>query len=256
MANIYSYATIDSTMEAARACAERGEAHGTAVLAAVQTHGRGRLGKSWHSPPGKGLYCTILLRPAGLAVEDFPFLTLVAGLAVAAVIERLAPIKLGLKWPNDLYWQGKKLGGILTESAFQRTGPDGNYVLVGIGLNVNTSRADFPNELQDTATSLLLASGNSWPIEQVFSPIREEIVNQIDHFSKAGLADIIDQWRQRDFLLGQRLQWLSVGRQCVEGVSMGIDDWGRLHIRDDAGVIHEVLSGDIQLGRKATGTNW
>lgn len=255
MAKIYSYPTIDSTMEAARACAERGEAHGTAIVAEVQTNGRGRLGKNWLSPAGKGLYCTILLRPAGLAAEDFPFLTLVAGLAVAAVIERLATIKIGLKWPNDLYWQGKKLGGILTESAFQRTRPDRNHALVGIGLNINTSRDDFPEELQDTATSLLLASGRSWPIKQIFEPIREELINQVDCFSKSGLADILDQWRQRDFLFGQRLQWLSVGRQCVEGVSLGIDDRGRLHIRDDGGTIHEILSGDIQLGRKAIDTN-
>lgn len=248
MSNIYSFASIDSTMAAARECAERGEAHGTAVLAESQNSGRGRLGKVWNSPPGKGLYCTILLRPSSLAGELFPFITLVAGNAVAAVIERITDIPVGLKWPNDLYWQGRKLGGILTESVILQAQSGANYALVGIGLNINTNREDFPIELQDTATSIYLMTGNVWDIRQIFVQIRDELLLQVQAFAQRGLGEVIAKWRKRDFLLGQRLQWLTIGRECVVGVSLGIDDYGRLHIRDDNGKIHEILSGDIQLG--------
>lgn len=238
-----------STNKDALALAEQGGEHGAAVIAATQTMGRGRLGKSWQSPPGKGLYCSIILRP-NLLPQDYPLLTFVAGLAVAEVIEKLYLLSCGLKWPNDIYFRTRKCGGILTEtSTVSGTEPE-RFAVVGIGVNVNTEKHDFQQDVRDTATSLLIESGKEYDINIVFREIRRELLHQVKHFEQAGFQPVIENWRKRDFLLGQRLAWVTVTGQKIEGISLGPDDKGLLHVRDDSGEVHEVLSGDIQLATR------
>jgi BirA family transcriptional regulator, biotin operon repressor / biotin---[acetyl-CoA-carboxylase] ligase len=249
MNDTYFLVSTDSTMGVAREYAEQGEAHGTAVFAESQQLGRGRLGKSWISPPGKGLYCTIVARPQ-LEITEYPKITLVVGIAVAQAIERLAGIVVGLKWPNDIYVNSRKLGGILCESHIRHQIPGLDYALLGIGINLNTTIDEFPADLQTKATSLFLHTGTVWPITQVLAEVRAEVLRELTLFEKNGLPPIIEKWRKRDFLYGKTLRWITVAQECVEGVSLGIDDSGLLHICDNKGIVHEILSGDIQLGNK------
>lgn len=246
MSKIITLHSTESTNRDAISLAEQGAEHGTAIIAITQTMGRGRLGKAWVSPSGKGLYCSVIIRPK-IVAEDYPKLTFVAGIAVADAIQRTCFLTPGLKWPNDIYFQMRKCGGILTESS-SLNGPAANrFAVVGIGLNVNTQSSDFPVELRSTATSLGIECSKAVDIQGLFQCIRNDLLEQVALFERDGFNDVIRRWRKRDFLLGKRLTWVSINRKKVDGVSLGPDDEGRLHVRDDEGNVHEVLSGDIQL---------
>jgi len=240
--------SIDSTNRLAMELAAGGAAHGTAVLAGRQTKGRGRLGKVWQSPAGKGLYSSIILRP-DLAVENFPYLTFVAGLAVAEAINRLYGVMPGLKWPNDIYFSMRKCGGILSESSAFTAQVGQCYAVVGIGLNVNTAPEEFDDGVADRATSLMIETGQKRPIDEVFYAIHGQLLKEVETFEQMGFQPVIERWRKLDCMLGKNLAWVAVGGEVVEGVALGPDDQGRLHIRDKSGCVHEVLSGDIQLGK-------
>ena len=148
---IHSYRSVSSTNRIAFQIAERGAEHGDVVVAEYQTEGRGRLGKSWESL--KGLYFSIIIKPLGLITSDYSKITLTVGLAVAEAIDEIAGVHTHLKWPNDLYLNGKKCGGILTESSL--TGDvSSHFVIVGVGINTHTEKDDFPLNLQEKATSL------------------------------------------------------------------------------------------------------
>ncbi len=138
-----------STNDIAKDLAHHGAAEGTVVLADEQTQGRGTKGRTWHSPPGLGLYVSIILRPP---TGDVSLIPLMAGIAAAEAIHSTTSLEVGLKWPNDVVWSRKKLGGILCESEF--VGSEPSYVILGIGLNIGQRRKDFPRELQAVAVSL------------------------------------------------------------------------------------------------------
>lgn len=243
---IITYDSIDSTNIQAISIAEKGAEHGSAVVAGTQTMGRGRLGKSWQSPPGKGLYCSIIVRPR-LAISDFPRLTFVAGIAVAEVISEHYLLEAGLKWPNDIYFHNRKCGGILSESSSFAGAGDNRFAIIGVGLNVNTEKFDFPDELQDRATSLYLESGKKTDIHALFNDVRTSMLLEVARFEQEGFGQVITRWRKRDFMKGTRMAWVAIGGQRVEGISLGPDDEGLLHVLDDDGRMHEVMSGDIQL---------
>lgn len=240
--------TTDSTNRDAVLLAENGAEHGTAIIAHTQTEGRGRLGKSWSSPAGRGLYCSIIIRPR-VAPENFPYLTFVAGLAVAESIRGTHKLEAGLKWPNDIYFNMRKCGGILTESSSLNGPAVSRYAVVGIGLNINTRIEDLPQELRSTATSLYIESGREVDIDTVFACIRSELLHRVAQFERQGFAPVLARWRQRDVLQGKRLVMVSVGGEIIEGISLGVDESGRLHLRDDQNRVHEILSGDIQLAK-------
>jgi BirA family biotin operon repressor/biotin-[acetyl-CoA-carboxylase] ligase len=143
-----------STNDVLRALAGQGAAEGTAVVARTQTHGRGRQHRPWHSPSGMGLYLSVLLRPPWPASESGP-LALLAGIAVATALQQLGVPGVTLKWPNDVLAGGKKICGVLIEPALR--GERIEYAVIGIGVNVRHSAADFPPELRATATSCALA---------------------------------------------------------------------------------------------------
>ncbi|MBW6521629.1 MAG: biotin--[acetyl-CoA-carboxylase] ligase [Desulfoarculaceae bacterium] len=239
-------ATVDSTNRVAREHAGEGKPHGFAVLAARQTAGRGRLGKSWQSPPGKGLYATILLRP-GLDVEEYAKITLTAGLAVSLVLEEMCQLAVELKWPNDIYISGRKCGGILVETSSLQGEADEHFALVGIGININSDRESFPPELRKSATSLLLESGKEYDILTVFAGIRARLLQLLLQLADEGFDDILRQWRERDMLQGKWTQWLTPAGAVVYGESLGVDGSGMLSVKDRSGRIHEVLSGDVTL---------
>jgi len=217
---------------------------GTVVIARSQTGGRGRLGRSWLSPPDSGLYFSMLLRPA-LDPADLPKITLAAGLALCRAVCRFCQPGPLIKWPNDLLLQGKKCGGILTESEFnQELRP---LVVLGIGVNVSTPPAAFPQELRDKVTSLAEHCRETLCRATLLHAMLSGLDTVIGRLEAGDFAAILEEWRSFDATKGRRLAWVTTGRQAVTGISLGPDNEGRLHIRDDQGLTHEVLSGDILL---------
>ncbi|MGB3221191.1 MAG: biotin--[acetyl-CoA-carboxylase] ligase [Desulforhopalus sp.] len=247
MYQTFYFESIDSTNIKAKEIAESGAVSGTAVVAEYQTKGRGRLGKDWHSVQGKGLYCSIVVRPKNIALEDYPKITLVAGLSVALVLDRLTDRKTQLKWPNDIYISGKKIAGILTESSVLRESFQRRYAVIGIGINVNNVEEDFPLELRETVTSLSLETGTCFDLNELFQEVRLELLHQLDIFSGSGFQSLLSQWREKDFLLGKEMECVSTEGKRVSGIAQGPDDKGQLHVRDTSGKVHEVLSGDVRL---------
>ncbi|MEW6594514.1 MAG: biotin--[acetyl-CoA-carboxylase] ligase [Thermodesulfobacteriota bacterium] len=240
--------TTDSTNTVAMALAHQGAANGTLVVAECQSAGRGRLARQWISPAGCGLYVSFILRPR-LELADLPKATLAAGVALCRAVIRITGITVQLKWPNDLLLQGKKCGGILTEATgIMGDGPVA--VALGIGINVKTPQAAFPEELQGKATSLATAtSGHEYSRGSLLAAVVEEVEAVVRRMEKGEFAAILAEWRQHDGLADQRLTWVTPQQTLVTGVSLGPDADGRLHIRDDHGVIHEVLSGDLTVKR-------
>ena len=163
--------TCLSTNEEAKRLARGGAAAGTAVAADEQTAGRGTRGRVWHSPRGLGLYLSIILRPP---IADLPGLPLRAARAVCDAVQEATGLRAAVESPNDIYWQGRKLGGILCESVF--AGPEPEFAIVGVGLNVNQTAADFPPDIADTAVSLRLATGRIFSPAALIDPIRSRIL--------------------------------------------------------------------------------
>jgi BirA family biotin operon repressor/biotin-[acetyl-CoA-carboxylase] ligase len=241
--------STESTNQDAFKLAQEGATHGFSVIATTQTGGRGRLGKSWQSIPGRGLYCSIILRP-DLHPSQFPQLTLVAGLAVAYALNRLTQLFFSLKWPNDVYCNNKKCCGILSEAS-PVSGNDERFAIVGIGINVNTEKHEFVQELQDSATSLFVESGQQYEIEVVFEEVRRELLRLVGQFEVNGFKPLLKQWKKLDMLRGQWLQWVANSKEVVHGESLGPNEDGQLLVRDKEGNIHEVISGDIRLATRS-----
>ena len=246
---IHFFESIPSTNTLAKKLAENGALHGTAVIAANQTEGRGRLGKSWHSVARKGLYCSIIVRPR-LAVQDFPKITLAAGLGVALAIDRIAGRFSQLKWPNDIFLDGQKCGGILTESSALNEPEAQRFAVIGIGLNLSSSSEDFPDDLHGKVTSIFLQTGTYPDAARVFLNIRDEILQQLELFYNDGFQPILAAWKRRDFLLGKQMECVGFDGKIIAGVSLGPDDEGQLHVKALDGRIHTVLSGDVRLAGK------
>jgi BirA family biotin operon repressor/biotin-[acetyl-CoA-carboxylase] ligase len=232
-----------STNEEALELARAGTASGTIVLTESQSRGHGRLGKVWLSPPGVGLYCSLVLRPH-LAPAELPRLTLAAGLAVSRAIEKTCGLAPRLKWPNDLWLGRRKFGGILAEALF---GDAGTAVVLGLGLNVNTDLAAFPAALRDKSTSLRHETGRNWARSTLLLAIRAEILAIVARLEADGFGGILAEWRERDALYGRELFWVSQNGELVRGVALGPDSDGLLRVKDGSGRIHEVLSGDLTL---------
>lgn len=245
---IHFFETISSTNIVAKQFAEDGAVHGTAVIAANQTEGRGRLGKNWYSAAGKGLYCSIIVRPK-LSVEEYPKITLATGLGVALAVDRAAGVFTQLKWPNDIFINGKKCGGILTESSSLNEPVERRYAVIGIGLNLGATFEDFPVDIRAMVTSLFLETGKNYDVQQVFSGIRDEVLQQLEAFYDDGFPPILASWKGRDFLLGKKMECVTAEGKIITGVSLGPDAAGQLHVMAPDGRIHTVLSGDIRLAQ-------
>lgn len=243
---IHTYISLPSTNKKAYELAKNGALAGEVVLAESQSAGRGRLGKSWQSPAGKGLYFSLIVRPR-LAIEDYPKITMTAGLAVAKVLERVCNRDILLKWPNDVYISGMKCCGILAEASLSQESTADSFAIVGVGLNVLTEKKDFPPLIREKATSLFIETEMFFDMNGLLTAICDEIVTHIAMLECHGFADILEQWKARDILQGRWLEWVTNSGDVIVGRSEGPDENGQLLVRDEKGVLHEVLSGDITL---------
>jgi BirA family biotin operon repressor/biotin-[acetyl-CoA-carboxylase] ligase len=221
-------ATCASTNDVA--AAETGE---VAVVADTQTGGRGRMGRSWHSPPRENLYVSLRLCP-DLRPDQVPPITLLAGAVLAEVLaaEGAEP---RLKWPNDLLLGSKKVAGILTEMASERDRV--RHVVVGVGVNVNGTA--FPPELAERATSLRLALGRTFDRDALLDAFLAAFEPAFARFVTDGIADTVARWRAHGHL-GVRCQV-----DGLHGTALDLDDTGALLVRDDTGRVHRIVSGEV-----------
>lgn len=242
---VHFLATVDSTNEVALAMGRAGGRAGTVVVAEQQSRGRGRLGRAWLSPPGMGVYLSLVLRPC-LDPKDLAKITLAGGLAVCKAVESVTGLAPGIKWPNDLLLDNRKFGGILTETGGLRPG-EPPLVVLGIGINVLTPLAAFPPELRDRVISLAVAGGREYLRGDLLVAVVEQVEREVERLERGEFRALLGEWRQRDAVIGRRLAWVTPDGAVVEGIALGPDEQGLLHIRDDAGRVHEVLSGDLDL---------
>ncbi|MFQ5894759.1 MAG: biotin--[acetyl-CoA-carboxylase] ligase [Nitrospinota bacterium] len=238
--SVRRYGEVDSTNTVALELARGGCPEGTVVTAESQSRGRGRMGRSWFSPVGTGLYLSAVLRP-GISADILPPLTLVAGVASAEAAERVAGIPVRLKWPNDLRCGEKKVGGILAELERE----DGPCVVLGVGLNVNTAPAAFPPELSGEATSLRAAAGRVVNRESLLQALLECLDRWYGRLQAEGFGPVRERWRQLSQTLGRRVRVALPGGGRVEGLAEDIDERGRLVVRAPGGERVAVDAGDV-----------
>ena len=239
---LYSYKTIGSTNETAKRLAESGSSEGTVVTAENQTRGKGRLGRSWYSPAGKGLYFSVILYPK-IDVVKMPALSQVAALSVSKVVEKLTNIETGVKWPNDCLLNSKKVAGILLEASAELDKI--SYVVLGIGINVNTSKKKFPMSLRSRATSLAIESGNEFNKTEVLKLLLYELEKSYNSFCKYGLRFIGHELTNKSVVLGRKLDF-KVGRKKITGTAIGLDKNGALRVKVGQEV-QTISAGEVTL---------
>lgn len=230
---------IDSTNTRAKALAAQGASHGMLVCAASQTGGRGRFGRKFHSPDKGGIYMSLILRP-NLPADQAVMVTSMTAVAVARAIERLADVKVGIKWVNDLFIEGRKVCGILCEAGMDFESGQLEYAVVGIG--VNTARAEFPEELKDIATSVGNVCGRDISRNRLIA----EICNCMDEMLPLlGTNAFMEESRARSVVLGRNVTVLRGGER-FEAKAVAIDDQGGLVIETEQGR-ETVRSGEISI---------
>jgi BirA family biotin operon repressor/biotin-[acetyl-CoA-carboxylase] ligase len=230
---------IGSTNREAVSLAQAGVEHGTVVLADSQSEGRGRLSRLWFSPPGVNLYCSIVIRKAisvDRHAEWLSWLPLTAALATAEAIETIATTSVAVKWPNDLLIAGRKIGGILCESGTDpRSGP---FQVIGIGLNINGERNDFPDELRETATTIRHEAGSFIDRNRLLAQLLYELEACLDEYAQRGFERLALAYGRRCSTIGKTVKaTLADGKELV-GLAEAIGKDGSLTL------VQRAVSGD------------
>ena len=235
------YTETASTNDVAMSLIENGEPEGCVVAADAQSAGRGRLGRSWASPPGAGIYASLVLRPAP---EIAPLVTLAAGVAVAEGIEAATGLPTRVKWPNDVFVEGasgmaggRKLAGILAESASPSA--------VALGVGINVMPAAYPPEIASRATSIESELGRAVDRGLVFAECLAAVADRYRDLQAHRFAGVISAWRARAAsTFGRRVEWDASGA-VRDGVAHDIDGDGALLVRTDRDVVR-VISGEVR----------
>lgn len=239
--NICALDEVDSTNEEAKRQGTLGAPHGSVFVAERQTGGKGRLGRAWVSPPGTGIWMSVLLRPA-IAPSEVPQITLITGLAVCRAIRACTGCEALIKWPNDIVIGSKKVCGILTEMAAEEDRI--NYIVAGIGINVNTE--SFPEELAKKATSLFMETGMHISRSALVRTILQELENCYDHFLTEVTADLLTPYRKFCVSLNRSVT-VTRGNPPVPvtGTAVDISSNGELVVRTPGGTLLYVNSGEV-----------
>jgi len=242
---VHYFPIIDSTNVYAARLAREGAAEGTIVIADAQSGGKGRLGRSWISPPGVNLYLSVILRPS-VSASVAPQLNLLAAVAVADAISEVCQLTPAIKWPNDVLVVGKKVCGILAE--MQTEAGELRAVILGIGVNINAPLSAFPEELHDKASSLLLVSGRTIERSMFTASLLTHLEKCYVLWLEQGFAALRTTWEMyASSVLGKRIA-VAASEGTVTGTALGLDDDGALLVRGEAdGAIHRLLAGDVSV---------
>ena len=238
---VHLHETVGSTNDVARALADQGAPTGTVVLAGAQTAGRGRGGKAWSSPPGLGLWMSVVLRPVHLPAPGL--LPILVGLGVAEALDPLLhPARAEVKWPNDVLVAGRKVCGILCEGALDASG--GAAVIAGIGVNVGHGQEDFAPELAATATSVRAVAGTAPPLPEVAGGILAAVLRRAAFPPERLTGAILAALADRDALAGREVR--VEGAEAVQGTALGINAAGALLVRVE-GALRTVHAGTVRI---------
>jgi len=241
--DIHYYQEVDSTNTLACRLALGGAREGVVVVADAQIKGRGRLNRAWQSPQGMNLYTSTILRPK-IEPAMAPQMTLMAGLAVADLFSLFCPGGVSIKWPNDVLLKGKKACGILTEMKAAAGSLD--FIILGIGLNINMNREDFDPSLRETATSLKMETGKTCDRLDVISKQFDFMEKWYKVFLKEGFSGLRGDWMRYADILGKRIR-VAYKDEFQTGTVTGIEEDGTIRMRDEQGASHRVIAGDVHL---------
>lgn len=238
------YDSIGSTNTEAKRLAAAGAPHGTVLIADHQTGGRGRRGRSFHSPAGTGIYMSLILRPR-CAPAELMHLTCAAAVAMCDAVEQAAAVRPGIKWTNDLVWGKRKIAGILTELGFDNRGTV-DYAVIGIGINCNQQESDFPEEIRHVAGSLASVTGNTVNRAALAAAMTDALY-RMDQILLTGKDGILSQYRADCVTLGRDVSVVRADSIVRHGRAVDIDSDGGLVVDFfDAGR-ETVASGEVSI---------
>nr|WP_238996476.1 biotin--[acetyl-CoA-carboxylase] ligase [Paenibacillus pinistramenti] len=244
--NLKLLPVTESTQDEVRMLAEQDAPEGTLVIAEEQTKGKGRMGRTWYSPPGNGLWMSLLLRPS-LPLGSASQLTLMTAVAVCRAIRTVAKVDAGIKWPNDILIGGRKSCGILLESS----GEDERikYCIVGIGIDVNMQADELPDELASIMTSLRIEAGQIVDRAQLAGGIMNEMEKLYNLYLDEGFGPVAALWEALSVSLHKEVTVRMVNRE-LSGTAVSLDPSGALVIQLANGDTEKVFSGDVTINRQ------
>lgn len=239
--NIEVYKTVTSTNDLAKQYALDLKPEGTVIVAREQTAGRGRKGRSFYSPMSTGVYISVLLRPE-LTAEKTLYITTAAAVAVAKAIEKISGKEAKIKWVNDIFVDGKKVCGILTEGAMDFETGKMQYAVLGIGVNIKKPENDFPSEIQNIAGSVFDTTD-----KEVSSIIVAEILNNfMNYYKNLASKPFYEEYKKRMFLIGKQLTVYS-GKDSYPAVAIDLDEELSLIVKDENGNIKKLNTGEVSI---------
>ncbi|PKM78795.1 MAG: biotin--[acetyl-CoA-carboxylase] ligase [Firmicutes bacterium HGW-Firmicutes-15] len=239
----FYFQEIDSTNNQARDLAATGYPEGTVVVAEMQTAGRGRRGRSWYSPAIKGIYLSVILRPI-LPLKEISRVSLVTAVAVAETLKEELNLKPCIKWPNDILINNRKIAGILSEAVTDMDGVE--YIVTGVGLNINNPAQTFPSDFRTTATSALAEYDHPGSRVKVLQGLLASLESHYFQLLSGNFARTLEKYKSMSIAIGQELR-LDTINGFIVGQAIDVDDNGFLIVRDHSGNIHTIMSGEISI---------
>lgn len=251
------FESIPSTQDEAKEWVQKGAPHGAMVIADGQTKGRGRLGRVWFSPPGVNLYLTLALQ---LPKKHPPIgtLSLLVGVAIAEMLRQCFGVPAFVKWVNDIVVDGKKVSGILIEGmakGFEEKPADeksiGDWALIGIGINVNLTEDELPEELRETATSLRIVTGKAVDRAKVLAATLNSLEEWWERWAAGDWAALWQAWERLDWLRGKTVQARLPNGTMLHGIAEGVMDDGSLRLRLPNGSVQLLVAGEVTVRKKS-----
>jgi len=241
--NYIYYRETDSTNTRARLLASEGYPEGTVVVAEMQTAGKGRRGRNWYSPASQGIYVSVIMRPV-LPLKEISRVSLVVAVAVAETLEAELNLKPRIKWPNDILINNRKIVGMLSEAITDMDGIE--YIVTGIGLNINNQIEDFPEDLRTPPTSAMAEHDRPSSRVKVLQSLLWHLENHYMQLLAGNFALTLEKAKSLSMVIGQEVR-LDTVNGFVVGQAIDIDDSGFLLVRDQQGIIQTVMSGEISI---------
>ena len=234
---IYHFKSLTSTQDKAKELIKKGLSNAV-IISDIQTKGRGRFKRKWHSGKG-GLWMSVLLKPDN--VQNLQYLTFIAAISVVKSIKEITNLKTYIKWPNDVHYKGKKLCGILTEGIFGKE----NSVIVGIGLNVN--QKNFPNDVKGIATSLGIIKNKGFEIREVMQNILDEFFRLYnDYYNENKFDSVLTVWKRHCDTIGKNVAVMTKAKK-LDGKAVGVDEECNLLLKLKNNKIVKIMEGDIKV---------
>jgi BirA family biotin operon repressor/biotin-[acetyl-CoA-carboxylase] ligase len=243
---IFVYTSLESTNKTAKEMAISEAEHGTVIIADGQTAGKGRCGRNFFSPPGHGIYMSIILHPSQLQFNTPTLVTSFAAVAVCEAIEAISGKTPKIKWVNDVFLEGKKICGILTEAVTDYESGNARWIVVGIGINFSSSAIDFPEDLRQIAGAIF--SDENPPTTR--NHLACEVINRmLAPESSCNEKEMLIEYKKRLMMLGERISVIG-DKRPYEAIAVDIDDAGHLIVKKDDGQILSLSTGEISIRSK------